>query len=33
MLREALKELSKSKPDKLVADRYAKFRKMGVYAE
>jgi len=33
MLREALKELSKAKPDKLVADRYAKFRKMGVYAE
>jgi acetyl-CoA carboxylase carboxyl transferase subunit alpha len=32
-LREALKELAKSKPDKLVADRYAKFRKMGVYAE
>jgi acetyl-CoA carboxylase carboxyl transferase subunit alpha len=32
-LREALKDLAKSKPDKLIADRYAKFRKMGVYAE
>jgi acetyl-CoA carboxylase carboxyl transferase subunit alpha len=32
-LREALKDLAKAKPDKLIADRYAKFRKMGVFAE
>jgi acetyl-CoA carboxylase carboxyl transferase subunit alpha len=32
-LREALKDLAKAKPDKLIADRYAKFRKMGVYGE
>lgn len=32
-LREALKELAKLKPDKLVADRYTKFRKMGVFSE
>ena len=32
-LREALKELAKSKPDKLVADRYAKFRRIGIFEE
>ena len=32
-LREALKDLGKLKPEKLVADRYTKFRKMGVFSE
>jgi len=32
-LRETLKQLGKLSGEKLVAERYAKFRKMGVYSE